>query len=299
MWGGAISANKMRTFFRTHFLSVTIGALFLVVPQFSLAATLDVSPISVSVSQGQMVKVAVTVSTSDAINAVSGTLNFPTSLLQVSSVSKASSVLTLWVQDPSYSNGSGTISFSGVAPNPGFTGTRGNVVTVTFVGKKQGTATLTFSGGAQVLANDGNGTNVLSSANPGSVTIGPSLPNVIVGQTAVPAPTETTTTAAQTLVCPPTPSAQLPSDLVLGLLIILIVLLLVVIGLVYWFVWRPYHGIRIQLEHNAHVAPIALQKQLVVLKEMLRNHHEAAEALREEIKNTQEALEKEIEDSKR
>ncbi len=74
------------------------------------------------------------------------------------SLSKSSSVITLWVQEPSFSNSSGTISFEGIVPNPGFTGS-GKVLTATFKVLKQGSARVSFAN-ASVLANDGNGTEI-------------------------------------------------------------------------------------------------------------------------------------------
>lgn len=154
---------------RTFLFSLAFAVFLL--PHTSLAAILSFTPVNTSVQVGDSFTVVVRVSSSDqAMNAVSGTLSFSTDLLRVSSVSKTNSVLTLWVQDPSFSNANGTIDFSGVVPNPGYTGTGGQVLSMIFVAKKTGTATLTFSS-SSVLANDGNGTNILTSANPTSVFI--------------------------------------------------------------------------------------------------------------------------------
>lgn len=158
---------------RTFLLAL---ALFLL-PQTILAATLSLTPANVSVGVGDTFTLTVRVSSSDqAMNASSGTLSFPTDLLRVSSIAKGNSVLTLWVQDPSFSNTAGTIDWSGVVPNPGYSGSGGPVMTVTFVAKRAGTASVSFVSSA-VLANDGNGTNILVNANPSSIAISsPSAP---------------------------------------------------------------------------------------------------------------------------
>jgi hypothetical protein len=75
------------------------------------------------------------------------------------SVSKTSSVINLWTQDPSIKDGK--IPFEGVILNPGFRGEKADVFDITFEARKAGTATVSFSEGA-VLANDGLGTNILT-----------------------------------------------------------------------------------------------------------------------------------------
>jgi hypothetical protein len=97
-----------------------------------------------------------------AINAVSGAVSFPSDKMQLISIGKAGSIITFWTQEPSFSNASGKAQFEGVAYNPGYTGPAGSIVTLTFKVKAAGSATLSFSA-ASVLANDGQGTNVLDS----------------------------------------------------------------------------------------------------------------------------------------
>lgn len=158
------------------FMGILAG---LALPSAVLAATLSLSPSSGSVASGQTVSVTVFVSSSDhAMNAVSGVVSFPTDKLEAVSVSKASSIATLWVQEPSFSNSAGTVSFEGVAPNPGFTGTSGKVVTITFRGKAEGVAKLSFASGS-VLANDGKGTELYSGSNGTTITIGGFVPSPV------------------------------------------------------------------------------------------------------------------------
>jgi hypothetical protein len=76
----------------------------------------------------------------------------------------------LWVEEPTFSNALGTITLNGGLPNPGFVGARGKIISVVFRAKKPGSASLLFASAA-VRANDGIGTNVLSSRQPGSVLV--------------------------------------------------------------------------------------------------------------------------------
>ncbi|HET9641600.1 MAG TPA: cohesin domain-containing protein [Candidatus Paceibacterota bacterium] len=160
---------------RTLFTRSALFAAMLLAPMTVSAATLDVSPSATTVSAGETFTETVQVSSADqSINAVSTTVSFPTDLLQVISVTKVNSILTLWVVDPIYSNVDGTVSVSGIVPNPGYIGGRARVVAITFRAKRAGTAKLSFTGDEQVLANDGNGTNVFTDGQPAMVTILPS-----------------------------------------------------------------------------------------------------------------------------
>lgn len=159
----------MTAHFRVY-ISALAAFLFLL-PSSAFAATLSISPANTTVDIGSTISETVIVSSTDqALNAISGVLSFPRDLLQVVSVSKANSLLSLWVQEPTFSNTDGTVSFSGIIPNPGYIGGRGQVFVVQFRGKKAGTANVTFSS-PEVLANDGNGTDILVSSNSATISI--------------------------------------------------------------------------------------------------------------------------------
>lgn len=152
-------------YFLSIFLLVAFSLLF---TQKTYAATLSISPSSVDVSVGKTVTVKVFVNTLDkSINNAEATILFPTDLLSVTSIGKSSSIFSLWVEEPKFSNSTGTITFNGGVPNPGFSGSNGYIASVTFKAKKKGTASILFSDGA-VRENDGLGTNILTSKN-GSV----------------------------------------------------------------------------------------------------------------------------------
>jgi len=137
----------------------------------ALAATLSFSPSPASVSAGNIVSVKVVVNTSgEAINNAEATIQFPSDLLEVVSVSKSSSVFSLWVEEPIFSNLSGTVKFNGGVANPGFNGSNGSIVSITFKAKASGTASILFSD-AVVRKNDGLGTDILTSKNSGVVQI--------------------------------------------------------------------------------------------------------------------------------
>jgi hypothetical protein len=92
-------------------------------------------------------------------------------LLEVVAINKNASILTMWVEDPKFSNSSGSITLNGGVPNPGFVGSSGEIVSVVFRAKKTGTASLVF-GDSAVRQNDGLGTDILTMKQVGSIAIG-------------------------------------------------------------------------------------------------------------------------------
>lgn len=153
------------------------AALFFSValPTLSIAATLSVTaPASMNVGDTITARVYVD-SKGIAINNAEAVLNFPTDILSIVSVSRSSSVFSLWVEEPSFSNAAGTMSFNGGQPNPGFTGSSGLLTTVTLRAKKSGSANLSLSNAA-VRANDGLGTNVLTGSSGASIQIAAATP---------------------------------------------------------------------------------------------------------------------------
>jgi hypothetical protein len=92
------------------------------------------------------------------INAAQTTIYFPPDKLEVLNISKEDSIFTFWPEEPSFSNSSGKLSFSGGIPHPGFTGI-GNIITINFKTKNEGLILLTLGEG-RVLADDGKGTDI-------------------------------------------------------------------------------------------------------------------------------------------
>lgn len=155
---------------KIFFLSAFILGLFF----FALdakAATLYFSPASPTYTIGDSFQISLFVSSADqAMNAAQATINFPADKLEMISVSTKNSIFSLMVENPVFSNVNGSASFSGIVLNPGYTGKSGRLVTLNFRAKTLGQANLSVSN-AQVLANDGLGTNILTSRGSGNVTI--------------------------------------------------------------------------------------------------------------------------------
>jgi hypothetical protein len=139
---------------------------------FAATASLYLSPSSRSYNVGEAFSVSVYVSSTEvSMNAAAGSITFPTDKLEVTSLNKAGSVMSLWVQEPSYSNGSGIVNFEGIVLNPGYKGSGGKLIAINFRAKSAGVANVSFSSGS-ILANDGMGTNILSGLGSADYTIG-------------------------------------------------------------------------------------------------------------------------------
>jgi hypothetical protein len=139
------------------FLSLCSGAHVVHAASFSL------SPANGTYGVGDSFTVGVYAASGGvSLNALSGTLSFPEDVLQVTNISKNQSIVSLWVQEPAFSNTSGTVSFEGIVLNPGYSGSNGKVLSVTFRVKAAGTASVLFSSGS-ILANDGSGSEILQS----------------------------------------------------------------------------------------------------------------------------------------
>lgn len=152
-------------------ISVVLFAATFFVPLMTEAATLRLTPSTGVYTVGATFNVSVLVdSAGKPINAAEGTLSFNPREVSVVSVNRASSIFNLWVAEPAFSNTAGTITFSGGSPS-GYTGSAGNVMTITLRAVTAGSPRVSFTQGA-VLANDGRGTNVLANMAGGSFTVG-------------------------------------------------------------------------------------------------------------------------------
>jgi len=293
---------------------VFVSILFSVISFWGIknafAATLGFTYPTLSVTQGEVFTLSVYVSSPDqAINAVSGTVNFPKDTLQVVSVSKANSVLTVWAEEPSYSNAAGTVNFAGVAPNPGFTGANGKVLFITFKALTEGTPQLRISS-ASVLANDGNGTDILSATNGAIITIGPPAPEK-------PQPPKVTTpdkpvspkvdTPAQTVLETITPIATAVQEkivyvesrinylLVAG--IILLGLLFLMLALITQHIYSKVRGMRRTARRDITIVENSIRRSLDHIKRDLKESGRSqSQHLKEELDELEEVLDKELED---
>lgn len=159
-----IKTKKILTIYKIFLL------FFLLSANKAFSASLNLSPANGNFSVGDNISVRLRVSTSgESINAISSVLNYSNNTLSLSSITKSGSIISLWPVEPSFSNQSGRITLEGVVLN-GYGGSSGNVVTLNFRAISEGSAYVRFTSGS-VLANDGQGTNVLTSSNGSSFQV--------------------------------------------------------------------------------------------------------------------------------
>jgi hypothetical protein len=129
----------MKNYFNLFFLiSIPIFSVF--------AADLYILPSSKDLNVGDTLNIAVYVDSLDqAMNAVSFRISYPEDLLRFVSLSKTGTIINLWVQEPK--GGNGEVFAEGVVLNPGFAGTRGKILNITFKALNSGKADLSFVSG--------------------------------------------------------------------------------------------------------------------------------------------------------
>ncbi len=148
--------------------SIFIAAIFLFSFSHAHAANLYVEVSDSNVSVNETITASVYVnSQGEPVNNVEGVISVNDSL-QIVSVSSASSDLNLWVEQPTVSGN--RVSFNGGVANPGYSGSRGRVVSLTLRSVKNGTGVISFNS-ASVRLNDGLGTDALNSKTGASITI--------------------------------------------------------------------------------------------------------------------------------
>jgi hypothetical protein len=131
-------------------------------------ASLFFSPNTGTFFIGSTFNVSIFVNTGgNNINAVKVDLKFDPQKLQVASPVAGKSFISVWIAQPTYSNIDGTISFQGGVPSPGINTSSGLVSTITFRVISPGETFLEFLDSSQVLLDDGQGTNALTSMGEG------------------------------------------------------------------------------------------------------------------------------------
>lgn len=118
---------------------------------------------------GDTLPVTLEVGADTPINAVGGTVTFDPNMLSITSLSRVSSSVDLWSEEPSYSNTEGILHFSGgLVGEKASLPIRGTIFTINFSVLKPGKTVITMKNG-ELLAHNGEGTNVVSGSNSLSV----------------------------------------------------------------------------------------------------------------------------------
>jgi hypothetical protein len=120
---------------------------------------------SAFVSVGDAVPIRLEMFTKTPVNAVGGTVTYQPEILHANSITRTTSVIDLWSEEPLIAHTDGTIHWSGGIVTQSTDGSaRGPVFVMNFRALTSGRSRLAIKDGA-LLANDGEGTNVFSGAN--------------------------------------------------------------------------------------------------------------------------------------
>lgn len=104
----------------------------------------------------------------ERVNAVEGTVSFPTDLLELKEVRDGNSAINFWIEKPSERE-AGKVSFSGITTG-GFSGPEMFLFSLVLRGKQAGNSALNLEN-VQVLANDGLGTKISTKIIPFNVSV--------------------------------------------------------------------------------------------------------------------------------
>jgi hypothetical protein len=147
-----------------RFLIASIIAGVIGISGFLLSATVHKSEVTVHIEPntgitivGETFTTTLVVDSPFPTNVFRGVLYFDTSKLAIERIDYNTSLADLWAEEPWYSNGAGTLTFTGGTTKPGgFTG-RDTLITITFRSTALGEARVGMKE-VQVLKHDGLGT---------------------------------------------------------------------------------------------------------------------------------------------
>lgn len=166
-----------RFFVRLVLCTLLFGSMRPGVSVAAEGASLLFSPASGSFTVGGTFNVSIMVNTGGkSINAAKVDIKFPANKMQVVNPSAGTSFISIWVNQPAFSNTAGTISFQGGLPNPGIKTDAGIISTITFRATAPGAAKMVFLDTSQILLNDGQGTDILNSRGDANFTLALAAP---------------------------------------------------------------------------------------------------------------------------
>lgn len=140
---------------------------------FASGGVLFLSPSSSTHAVGQSFAVKVYVDTGGVgVSAAEARLSFDPTALSVTRLSTEGSVLGSWPTQPSFSNASGIIQFSGWASSNYYTGSKGLLLTITFTALRNTTTTIRFDSGTILSAGNAS-SNIISSMRAAAVAVQP------------------------------------------------------------------------------------------------------------------------------
>lgn len=131
-------------------------------PSHASTATLYLATTQGTVLLNSIVSIDLFVSSpQQSVNTYDVTVNFDNNFVRPLFINKAGSLCTIYVRELAIGETNARITCG--QPTPGFQGNLGKIAMISFQTLREGTTGITISPSSQVLANDGNGTNILGS----------------------------------------------------------------------------------------------------------------------------------------
>ena len=225
------------------------------------------------------IPVYVSTAVGESMNAVSGAVTFSRKSLQVVSLN-STGIIDFWAEKPHFSNADGIVSFQGITYNPGFSGTNGKIITIVFKALSEGSAQLSFDS-PSVLANDGQGTEILTDSSGTTLTLRASSPPL---PRATSTPIRSTSGATSSSALPPralldvsaepAPIAQVEYGLaVLTIPVIILALGCTALAILWvaWYVWHRMHRVRRTLLKHIASTDTVLHERLFSIHDALKD----------------------------
>lgn len=161
----AEGTSKINSFFGT----LIFALMFFGLTAVAQAADFNSFPSSGTLSVGQEITVDFKINSPEIpISQARAVITFSSDFLEVKRISRNDSVFDIWLQEPAFSNPSGTISFIGKASRS-VSGSSLHVFAATFAVKRAGAAKISFADGAINAAGTNN--NVLNTLKGSSFVI--------------------------------------------------------------------------------------------------------------------------------
>lgn len=121
--------------------------------------SVSIEPEQGTVIVGEPFTIHVVVDSPTPVNVFKGLVLFDASKLAVQTIDYNTSIANLWAEEPWFSNGDGTVAFTGGTTIPGGFSGEGTLLSITFISKAPGEAAINIED-MQILAHDGLGTIV-------------------------------------------------------------------------------------------------------------------------------------------
>jgi len=151
-------------------LIIILISLFVLFPQAGKALNFELSPENLAPNKENLIQLRLNI-TNEQINAIELRLKFTPEDILIKDINDANSIISFWVEKPSFSNEAGEIFFSGIVPGgyPGIIpegnqGPIGQLINILLIPKKLGSISFQIES-TRVLLNDGQGSeaNILPS----------------------------------------------------------------------------------------------------------------------------------------